>query len=59
MNMLSTKTKANVQQSSVLGGLVGDNNMAAVFLFKDTNMAAVTSRETLYGDLPLATTVES
>ena len=31
------------------GGLIGDTNMAAFPLFRDTNMAAVTSREnTLY-----------
>ena len=33
------------QQSSIPGELVGDTNIAAVPLFKDTNLAAVTSHE--------------
>ena len=44
----STETKENVcmtQQSSIPGELVGDTNIAAVPLFRDTNVAAVTSRE--------------
>jgi len=32
-------------KSSIPGGLVGDTNMAAVPLFRDTNMTAVTSLE--------------
>ena len=31
--------------SSILGGLTEDTNMAAVPLFRDTNMAAETARE--------------
>ena len=44
----STETKENVcmtQQSSFPGELVGDTNMAAVPLFEDANVAAVTSHE--------------
>ena len=33
------------QQSSIPGELVGDTNMAAVPLFRDTNVAAVTSHK--------------
>ena len=46
---IEIKMAAVSAKRSIRGGLVGDTNMAAVSLFRDTNMASVTSRQnTLY-----------
>ena len=49
---LKWENKMYKLKRSIPEGLVWDTNMAAVPLFRDTNMAAVTSRENaLYGSL--------